>query len=203
VALTAPCGGALDAASPAAKRRFADAVDAIAAALPPEARILKQAVAERVAELFGATFADETLAALPAGVTAQIRKQNPNARRFVAPWTRRRVVRDARALRSTLAAADLDAAGREAVFARARSRLETPERELQVDALFERFDRLRLLLTLLSNAARLDAGDARSAAPGLALRSESERRVLAPLTARLARHALPLHRDAEPPSLAP
>lgn len=201
--LTGPCGEALDAASPAAKRRFAAAVDAIAAALPADGPVLREAVAWRVIELYGATFSDQTLEALPAVAVERIRQLSPNARRFVSPLTQRTALRGARALRSTLAAADSSPPERDAAIARARERLASIEREVRLDELFERFDRLRLLLRLLANAARLDAGDAEEAGAGLLLRKEGAGRVLSPAAARLARHAVRLHSDGGPPGLAP
>jgi hypothetical protein len=199
-----PCGEAIDAASPTAKRTFATAVDSIAAALPSNARLLKQAVAEREVEIFGASFDDATLAALPQPVVKQLKDRNPGARRWLAPWARRETVREAAALRSILPAAELAPAARDAAFAVAKERLAAfSPRELKVDELFERVDRLRLMLTLLANAARLDAGDATGPAAGLALTVEGDAQVLAPAAARLARHAVRLHKDPNPVARSP
>ena len=195
VLLTGPCGEAVDAAGPEAKRRFAGALDAIAAALPNDGPVLRRALTLRSAQLSGAAFSDETLAALPPEVAAAIRFHNPHARRIASPFERRTTIRELRAFRSALAAVDLPAAERGAALARALERLDTLAVELALDGLLERFDRLRLLLALLANAARLDAGDTTLAAPGLALTDEGGDRVLSPLTAKLARHAVRLHRD--------
>jgi hypothetical protein len=198
VLFTTPCGEALDAAAPQAKRTFATAVDRIAAALPPDGQLLRQLVAERVLDLYGADFSDATLDSLPREVSQRVRDRNPAAPRFLSPLWRRLRVREAMALRSTLEAIDQPPAARDAIFLRARERLASlGERELKVDEFFDRVDRLRVLLALLSNAARLDAGDVRSAAAGLSLVKESGDRVLIPTTARLARHAVRLHADAQ------
>jgi hypothetical protein len=197
VLFTTPCGEALDAAAPQAKRIFATAVDRIAATLPPDGQLLRQLVAERVLDLYGADFSDATLDSLPREVSQRVRDRNPSAPRFLWPIWRRLRVREAMALRSTLEAVDLPPAARDAIFLRARERLASlGERELKVDEFFDRVDRLRVLLALLSNAARLDAGDVRSAAAGFSLVKESDDRVLIPATARLARHAVRLHADA-------
>jgi hypothetical protein len=201
--LTGPCAEALDAATPDAKRRFAAALDAIAAALPHDGPVLRRALTLRSAEVCGAGFSDETLAALPTEVTAKIRSQNPNARRFTSPLERRSTIRELRTFRSALAAVDLPRTERDAVLARALERLDTEGLELALSGLLERFDRLRLLLALLANAARLDAGDATAADPGLALTDDAGDRVLSPATAKLARHAVRLHRDEQAPGLAP
>jgi hypothetical protein len=195
VLLTGPCGEALDAASPEAKRRFAAALDAIAAALPHDGPVLRRALTLRSAEVSGAAFSDQTLAALPAEVSQKIRLHNPHARRIASPLDRRITIRELRAFRAALAAVDLGPAERDAALARALERLDTHALELVLDGLLERFERLRLLLSLLANAARLDAGDATVAAPGLSLTDDNGDRVLSPLTAKLARHAVRLHRD--------
>lgn len=201
--LTGPCGEALDVASPAAKRRFAAALDAVAAALPADGPVLRELVVWRIAELYGWTFSDEALAALPPAAFERIRQLNPRASRFVSPFNQRTAVRGTRALRSTLAAAERSPAERDAAVARAKERLSDLGREVKLDELVERADRLRLLLRLLATAARLDAGDAEEVGAGLALRREGAGRVLAPTAARFARFAVRLHSDAGPPGLAP
>lgn len=201
--LTPPCAEALDAATRPAKRRFAQAVDTIAAGLPGEERVHRLAVAARLTQLHGATFSDATLEALPPLVSAGIRRRSPNAPRFVKLEHQRQFVSDAAALRGTLEAVGKGPAARAAAFERAVERLSAGPRprELRLDEVMVRFDRLQVLLAVLAHAARLDAGDAAAAPPGFSLREEPGARVLAPAAAVFARFAVTLRPD--PPELAP